>query len=143
MNIIGGNDNGPGCGFLSSREVDALIEGRLGARRAGLFDAHRDRGCGECLHLHAAAESFREILEHGVLEAEQTAFARIRRSVEVRLGQEVDRLQDGSGRSLFGRPWGVGRGLSADELEQIAAAGQSDLDEPVTDEDDPAEPEQE
>ena len=144
MNIISRNDNGPGCGFLSPREVDALVEGRLKARRLGLFDTHRGEGCGECLHLHAAAESFRDILEHGVLAAERTAFGRTRRGVEARLGQEVDRLREqGSRRSLLGLPWGVGRGLSSDELEQIAAAGQPDLDDSVTDEDDPAEPEKE
>ena len=109
-----------GCGYLSSQEIDSYLEGRLADERNGEFEAHLRGNCTECLHLSAALESFREILDKGALETERRWFESSRRVLKARVRQELEReLAEGDGKLLpFSRP-----GLTNDELETLAAAG--------------------
>ena len=111
-------EQGLGCGFLSQLEVDALVEGRLSDERMAQFWEHL-LGCRECYDLAASVTIFHEILDRGAPEAEQKEFARTAQRLKARLRQEIERNASG------GDPVGRCRagGLSASELEGIAAAG--------------------
>jgi hypothetical protein len=111
-----------GCGFLSQREVDSLVEGHLAGDRQARFGQHLLEGCAECLHLSEAVQEFRRILEQGPLQAEKAAFERGRRAILARLREEARRAAEEDG-TVVQFPWA--RGMSTAELEQIAAAGEA------------------
>jgi len=110
-----------GCGFLSARDVEELLEGRLEASRVERFERHLAEGCVECLHLSAAIEEFRRVLTDGAVAAEVSAFVRTERSLKRTLREAFARALRGRATAPSNLPWE--RELTAEELESIAAAG--------------------
>lgn len=108
-----------GCGFLSQRDVDELLEGKLIDSRRERFEKHQREGCAECLHLAAAIEQFRRVLDEGVLQIEADRFARSEHDLKRRLQEEFERTFADADRRKT--PWGSE--ISTDDLEQIVAAG--------------------
>lgn len=61
----------PGCGFLSSRDLQEAIEGRLSAQRRQEFESHVEQGCAECVTLAADLATYRRLLSSGPLDSER------------------------------------------------------------------------
>jgi len=122
-----------GCGSLSQRDIDDLLSGELDELRSERFEEHC-RVCDECVRLSVAVERFRTLVDEGVLESEARRFALGERSIKARLREEFERAIVDSGQRGGSLPWG--REMSADELEQIAAAGPDGPTDPVIPKDD-------
>jgi tetratricopeptide (TPR) repeat protein len=80
-----------GCGYLSNRELDAVLGGTLGTPRLAAFAAHRLAGCAPCMYLAADLEAFRHIAERGLLASERREFERTRAPLAAHLRQELGR----------------------------------------------------
>ena len=138
------NDSGTeaGCGFLSERQIDAFLERGADPDLEQGFEQHLRDGCAECLHLVAAMEQFREVLERGPVQSERARFAETRHLFRTRLRYAVE-TDDGEHSAGF-LGLGTARGLSPEELEQISAAGEGRNVDPTAgeedDEDDPTGP---
>jgi len=138
--IVGARNRGHfGCGFLSQRDIDDLLSSGLDASRSERLEQHRVQ-CEECVHLVAAVERFREVIDGGVLETEARQFAEREQAVKLRLRQEFERTFGPSGRRGGSVPWG--REMSADELEYIAAAGPDGPTDPLVPEDEDQNPDE-
>ena len=107
-----------GCGFLSQREIDSLLEGDLAAERLRSFRRHQGTGCGECLHLGEAIDHFQSAIEHGPMESERIRFGGTTRIVKAHLRRALERAHSEG-------TWGIGVGLSSSELEQMAGGRQT------------------
>jgi len=119
--IFGARRNKFGCGFLTHRDIDELLEGKLSAERTDRFQQHQRGGCNECLLLGASVERFRRILEEGVLEVEAGQFAKTEQALKERLREEFQQMFSAAEVTMVEAPWS--RELSTDDLEHIAAAG--------------------
>jgi len=118
--ILGARRRGRfGCGFLAPRDVEEMLEGRLAEDRRRRFELHLQQGCVECLHLAAAVEKFRLVLDEGVLGVEAGQFARTEHGLKLRLREEFDRIFAGRGRHRA--PWSGE--IGTEDLERIVAAG--------------------
>lgn len=130
-----------GCGFLSRRDVDEMLEGRLDDARRERFEQHQREGCTDCLYLAASLEQFARVLRDGVLGIEARQFADVEPGLKVHLRQEYERLFARNGLPVSSLPWA--REISTDDLEHIAAAGPDALCNGIEhdpDEDDPSAP---
>jgi len=135
--IFGARDRGKfGCGFLSQRDVDDLLTSELEGPRFDRLEQHRLE-CEECVHLLAAVERFRAVIDDGVLESEARQFAESEQAVKARLREEFALTLGSSGRR-GSPPWG--REMSTDELEYIAAAGPDGPQEPLVPENEDEKP---
>jgi len=109
--LTGGMDR-PGCGFLSSGELERFLDDRLSAERAAAFSGHRGDGCADCALLAADALAFRGVLEGGVLECERREFEQDRAILAAQLRQRLEALDAHRGRSKFMR-WAPALGAVA------------------------------
>jgi len=95
---------GAGCGFLSEDEIESYFSGALDPERSVKFFAHQSGGCGPCAIFGADMQTFRSLIEAGVLDSERKEFEV--RAVEQReeLKRVLERQKSGSGRRGF-RSW--------------------------------------
>ena len=63
----------PGCGFLSTGEIEAILEGRFPDARRQEFDKHIESPCSQCVTLAADLSRFRQIVVSGPSESERRA----------------------------------------------------------------------
>lgn len=80
-----------GCGFLSAKDLQEAIEGRLSPPRRTEFEAHVDKGCSECITLAADLETFRRILASGTLESERREAEKLAEPLRALLRREIRR----------------------------------------------------
>lgn len=93
-----------GCGYLSSSEVEQLVEGRLPAERQHRFESHLAGGCGPCALLAADLEVFRTLETDGLQPAERRAFEARRQWTHALLRREMRRNR----RRTAPRSWALG-----------------------------------
>lgn len=110
-----------GCGFLTRRDIDEILESRFDEARQERFEEHQREGCTECLYLAAALEQFTRILKDGVLGIEAEQFSEIEQGLRINLRREYEKIFARNGLPVSSLPWA--REVSTDDLEHIAAAG--------------------
>lgn len=94
-----------GCGFLSTREVEACIDRRLSVGRHDEFERHRRGGCAPCTLLAVDIEIFRGVFGSGPLPDEARAFGDTQAIVKARLRRSLDGSKARRGRvGVCGRP---------------------------------------
>ena len=71
---INNDGRGAGCGFLTDAEIDAYFSGALDAERNKAFSVHQSEGCRPCSVFGADMQTFRTLLETGVLDSEREDF---------------------------------------------------------------------
>ncbi|MDH3628138.1 MAG: hypothetical protein OES25_10855 [Acidobacteriota bacterium] len=95
--------NPVGCGFLSERELDAWLDGRMATPQRMAFLEHQHTGCADCALLAADMASFSTVVRHGPLVGERRQFDATRAIVAARLRQEPV-MEKPAGFS-FAAPW--------------------------------------
>jgi len=95
-----------GCGFLSARQVDAWLSGRIAPRRRRAFEGHQLSGCSSCALLAADVSVFGGVMDGGVIETERREFELTAPLVKAQLRQALARMDEVSVRkTAFGFSW--------------------------------------
>ena len=97
-------EQGDGCGFLDTAELEQALEGTLSRTRLAELERHIEGGCGPCALLLADIEVFSAALREGARDGERAEF-------ESRAGMLVRRLEREAARHAprgrrFGARWG-------------------------------------
>lgn len=79
-----------GCGFLTSREIEAWLDGKLAGERKEAFGSHQLGGCCSCSLLAADLEVFHGVVTRGLLESERREYERTQAILKAHLRQKIE-----------------------------------------------------